>query len=59
MHGKLTSRDDIYASSAYDPILVNKRYPQESEKQIGRWTTESRGSFNLKLKKATGPILVQ
>ena len=32
----------------WDPILSNKRYPQDSEKQYGRWTTESKGSFSMK-----------
>ena len=45
----LISHDD------FDPILINKRYPQESEKQIGRWVTESRGSFAVKPKKGMSP----
>lgn len=41
----------------YDPILINKRYPMESERQIGRWTSESRNSYGglNKTKKSTSP----
>lgn len=51
---KLHSQDDM---NKFDPILMNKRYPQESERQIGRWTTESRSSFGRSKKGSPGHML--
>jgi hypothetical protein len=34
----------------FNPLLVHKRYPQNSDKQIGRWTTETKSSFTWKNK---------
>ena len=50
----LHSQDDM---NKFDPILMNKRYPQESERQIGRWTTESRSSFGRSKKGSPGAAL--
>ena len=29
----------------FNPLLVHKRYPQNSDKQIGRWVTETKAAF--------------
>lgn len=34
----------------FNPLLVHKRYPQNSDKQIGRWTTETKSSYTWKNK---------
>lgn len=32
----------------FNPALYNKRYPPNSDKQIGRWITESKSAFTIK-----------
>jgi hypothetical protein len=32
----------------FNPVLYHKRYPPNSDRQIGRWTTETRAAFTTK-----------
>jgi hypothetical protein len=36
-----------------NPVLMHKRYPYVSKKQLGRWTTESSDQFRWRKKSVT------
>jgi hypothetical protein len=38
-----------------NPVLMNKRYPYVSKKQLGRWSTETGDQFRWRRKSASGP----
>lgn len=41
------------SADAFNPILMHKRFPMSSDKQIGRWRTETKSSFVWSKKKST------
>lgn len=39
-----------------NPVLMNKRYPYVSKKQLGRWSTETGDSFRWRRKSSASTL---
>jgi len=49
---QLLAKQSSYDDTSSNPVLMNRRYPYVSTKQLGRWTTETGDSFRWRRKAA-------